>query len=119
MSSATILHLTTPAALRHLEETGAYAPASLATEGFIHFSTPRQVLEVAERLFAGRRDLVVLVVDAARVDREIRYENLEGGSEAYPHVYGPVPAAAIRRVVPLGVDAAGRFVLPADLALPD
>lgn len=45
--------------------------------------------------FAGIRGLVLLEIDLARCPAEVRWENLEGGSELFPHLYGPVPAAAV------------------------
>ena len=59
---------------------GSYAADSLATEGFIHCSTAQQVIATANRLFKGRRDLMLLSIDTDRVNAEIRHENLEGGA---------------------------------------
>lgn len=44
-----------------------------------------------------------------------RYENLEGGDEPFPHVYGAIELAAVIRVWPFRPDRDGRFELPADL----
>ena len=45
--------------------------------------------------FAGRTGLVLLELDLGRVPAEVRWENLEGGREPFPHVYGPVPVSAV------------------------
>ena len=45
--------------------------------------------------FSGVRGLVLLEIDLARVPGEVRWENLEGGSELFPHLYGPLPASAV------------------------
>jgi uncharacterized protein (DUF952 family)/GNAT superfamily N-acetyltransferase len=80
---ATLLHLTTPAEWRTALRTGALAPPSLAEVGFVHLSTADQVAIPADRLFAGRRDLLLLAVDAATVGCEIRYEpGVHGGPAA-------------------------------------
>lgn len=104
-----LLHITTAAQWAEALVNGAYAADSLATEGFIHCSRPRQVTWVANQRFVGRRDLVVLHVDSAKLQSEVRYENLEGGVELFPHVYGPIPAAAIVRVTAMVPGDDGRF----------
>lgn len=91
----TILHITS-------REAWAVAQAadSLASEGFIHCSDPRQVAWVANRRFRGRHDLVLLHIDATRLGCEVVYENLEGGHDLFPHVYGAIPVAAVVHVEP-------------------
>lgn len=101
MSSETILHITTPALWAEAQAAGAYTADSLATEGFIHCSTPEQVMWVAAQRFQGRTDMIVLHIDPAKIDSDIRYENLEGGTRLFPHVYGAIPCAAVTGVTPL------------------
>lgn len=45
--------------------------------------------------FAGVRDLLLLEIDLERISADVRWENLEGGSEPFPHIYGPLPLAAV------------------------
>ena len=45
-------------------------------------------------------DLVLLVIDPARVDAEIRYERPDGAAERFPHIYGPLRVDAVVAVVP-------------------
>ena len=104
-----ILHLTTASAWDEAVQDGVYKADSLASEGFIHCSTPQQVIPVANRLFRNRHDLVLLQIDTAHVDAAIRYENLEGGTELYPHIYGPLPVSAVVRATPFPPDADGAF----------
>ena len=40
----------------------------------------------------------------ARVRAEIRHENLEGGDEAFPHIYGPLNADFIAEVKTYGTE---------------
>ncbi|MBM7805463.1 uncharacterized protein (DUF952 family)/ribosomal protein S18 acetylase RimI-like enzyme [Geodermatophilus bullaregiensis] len=85
-----LLHLCEPAAWRAALTTGQLRPPSEA--GFVHLSHPDQVHQPAERLFPGRRDLVLLVVDPARLADPVREE---------PAVLpGPLPTAAVVAVVP-------------------
>src|SRR5262249_53737873 len=53
---------------------GAYRAASLDAEGFIHCSTAAQVVVVANAFYRGRRDLVLLRIDADRVRCPVRFE---------------------------------------------
>ena len=80
---------------------GAYRPALFETEGFVHCSEPEQVEAVANRLFRERTDLVLLLIDEERLAAPVRRENLEGGEERFPHVYGPIEREApIRSMQP-------------------
>jgi uncharacterized protein (DUF952 family) len=107
-----LFHIAPEAAWQAARQAGRYEAPSLAGEGFIHCSTREQVLEVANRLFRGRADLLLLAVDPGRVPARIRYENLEGGQVAYPHVYGPLPLAAVERVLPFPARPDGGFDWP-------
>ena len=68
---------------------------SLAEEGYIHCSFPEQVTATADRYYAGRDDVVVLVVEVDRLAAEVRVEDLGGTGVEFPHVYGPIPIAAV------------------------
>jgi uncharacterized protein (DUF952 family) len=77
-----------------------YRPPSLAAEGFIHCSEGEaQALAVAERLFAGQTDLLLLEIDTGGLGSEVRYEPGALGG-LYPHIYGPLENAAVRRPLP-------------------
>jgi uncharacterized protein (DUF952 family)/GNAT superfamily N-acetyltransferase len=103
VSSSVLLHLTTPPEWRAALTAGALTPPSLTDAGFVHLSTPEQVHLPAQRLFAGRRDVVLLVVDPARLPDPVRVEPGVPGDPAgmrFPHLYGPLPTAAVVGVVP-------------------
>jgi uncharacterized protein (DUF952 family) len=107
-----LLHITTAAAWARAQEAGAYTADSLDSEGFIHCSERQQVVWVANTRFRGRMDLVLLHIDPSRLDAAVRYENLEGGHELFPHVYGPIPVSAVIEVVPFVPSADGSFGPP-------
>ncbi|MFW0784813.1 DUF952 domain-containing protein [Gordonia sp. CPCC 206044] len=91
------------------------APASLAEVGFVHLSTPEQVHLPANRLFAGRDDVVLLVLDQDRLPDEIRWEPGVPGdpdSMRFPHLYAPLPLAAVTDVRPYRPGADGSFMPP-------
>ena len=94
---------------------GSYTADSLATEGFIHCSTAQQVIATANRIFKGRSDLVLLCVDTTKVKVEIRYENLEGGKDLFPHIYGALEIAAVIAVHDFPPRDDGSFELPSAL----
>ncbi|HZB51415.1 MAG TPA: DUF952 domain-containing protein [Mycobacteriales bacterium] len=82
---------------------------TLAEVGFIHCSQRHQVRGVADAVFGGADDLVLLTIDPERVPVPIRFEGPD-----YPHIYGPLPADAVVAVTPVQRDATGRLVLPTD-----
>lgn len=91
---------------------GAYRTGSLEREGFIHCSDADQVSEVANRLFRGRTDLVLLFVDADRLRAPVRREVVADPPGAvFPHVYGPIEPNAVFEVGALTPGVDGRFAV--------
>ncbi|WP_031479512.1 DUF952 domain-containing protein [Streptomyces bicolor] len=102
-----ILHITERRLWDQARERGAYAMSTrgrtLQEEGFIHCSTRAQLPAVAAFLYGsydGPDELVVLVVDPARLGVPLRYEAPKPGGEEFPHVYGPIPVTAVVDVEP-------------------
>ena len=113
--AAPLLHLATPAEWRAALTAGVIAPPSLAEVGFVHLSTPEQVALPAGRLFPGRTDLVLLVLDPDRIGVPVRFEPgvpTDPASMRFPHAYGPVPAAAVLAVLPYRPRPDGGFDAP-------
>jgi uncharacterized protein (DUF952 family) len=92
---------------------GFYRPEMFPSEGFVHCSTRDQVIRVAEIWFPGQTGLVLLCLDTEKLSAEIRYENLEGGQELFPHIYGEVNTNAVVEVAEFEPGADGYFALPA------
>ena len=67
-------------------------------EAFVHLSRPEQLHVPANLFYAGRRDLIVLAVDPARLTAEVK---VEGG---FPHLYGPLLPDAVFDVLPFSPD---------------
>ncbi|MEV4544198.1 DUF952 domain-containing protein [Micromonospora echinaurantiaca] len=63
-------------------------------DGFVHLSAADQVVETARRHFAGVTGLTLLTVDPARLGDALRWEPSRGG-QLFPHLYGPLPVAAV------------------------
>ena len=104
-----LYHITTRQEARAAESAGIYEPVAFAREGFIHCSYAHQVLAVGNRIFRGRRELVLLEIDPALLGCKVVDENLEGGSELYPHIYGRLGMSAVVRIVAFPCDPDGRF----------
>ena len=107
-----ILHIAQRNAWDKAKALRSYQGDTLESEGYMHCSTPEQLIPVANRLFRGRTDLVLLCIDRPKVEAEIRDENLEGGSTLFPHIYGPLNINAVIDVFDFTPQADGSFVLP-------
>jgi uncharacterized protein (DUF952 family) len=102
-----IVHITERSLWEAALKSGTYETSTrgrtLQQEGFIHFSTRPQLPRIAAFLYAdyeGPDELVVLVVDPARLDVPLRYEAMPPDGEEFPHVYGPIPVEAVVAVEP-------------------
>jgi uncharacterized protein (DUF952 family) len=98
-----------------------YQTESLVTEGFIHCSTPEQVLPVANAVFKGQSDLVLLVIDPQKLTFPLKYEapvqTLTANPEQeiqqrFPHLYGPLNRDAVIKVISFTPLKDGTFTLP-------
>ncbi len=96
---------------------GPYRPEMYPVDGFVHCSTEDQVVKVADTRFRDQKGLVLLCIDPDKVTAEIRYENLEGGRELFPHIYGEIDTDAVVQVAEFEPGIDGHFALPAILAL--
>jgi uncharacterized protein (DUF952 family) len=102
-----IVHICARKTWQSARDAGVYTADTLASEGFIHFSRPDQVLDVANRFYTRQAGLVILWVAPERLDAEIRWESSDG--DTFPHVYGPLNLDAVLAVTEFAADAAGTF----------
>ena len=111
MSDDVFFHLVPGAYYRDCDASAPYKPATFLDEGFIHCTDGLDnVTAVGNRYYKDDlRMYVVLVIDRAKVQPEIRYEDPE---RIYPHIYGPLNRDAIREVLPLMRSPGGAFVRP-------
>ncbi len=115
MSDQPIFHMCRREEWEEAAASGRYHGSSQdRADGFIHFSTAAQIVESAARHRAGQAGLVLLAVEPAALGPALKWEESRGG-QLFPHLYGALPASAVRwvRDLPLGPD--GRHVFP-DLA---
>ena len=107
-----IYHLTSREGWAAGQAAGEYAAPSLADEGFIHCSGDEdQTLRVAQRLYAGLADLLVLDVETGKLNAEVKREISARSGEMYPHVYGTINLDAVVRVRELALDSEGKHTI--------
>ena len=112
----TLIYKICDAALwRDAERVGYFAGTGIdLKDGYIHFSARDQVAETASKHFAGRRNLLLIAVDADALGAALKWEVSRGGAR-FPHLYGTLPTSAVRFIKPMALDDIGQPVLP-DLA---
>lgn len=87
--------------LLHVARAGDWAAAqadgtyAIPDGDFIHLCRPEQLAGVLERFYAGAAGLVLLRVDGAGLD--VRVEAAGDGAGEFPHLYAPLPVAAVTR----------------------
>lgn len=113
----TIYHITSADEAKAAALAGFYAPKAFESEGFIHCSYLQQVVAVANRIFAGREELVLFEIDRASLSCDVIDENLEGGTELFPHIYGRLPMAAVVAIFEFPCGALRQFDLPHPLKM--
>ncbi|MDX1935164.1 MAG: DUF952 domain-containing protein [Capsulimonadales bacterium] len=106
-----LLHIVDRSAWERAAVTGEYRADSLETEGFVHLSTPEQVLLPANRFYRGRTGLVLLVIDSARLTAPLRFEAVPGHG-TFPHLFGPLNTNAVLSILTFEPDENGTFFLP-------
>ena len=114
-----IFHITTNREWKEAQRRGKYTAPSLQTDGFIHCSTEKQVLHVANAFYHGQNDLVLLELDEEKIEPEIKWEAPAGppapgisDSDKFPHIFGPINLTAVASVLDLEPDSSGLFIFP-------
>jgi uncharacterized protein (DUF952 family) len=99
--SRLILHITTAPEWAAAQTAGEYRAPSLETEGFIHCSTPAQVVHVGDWFYRDIADLLLLCIDADALASKVLWEaSADAFAGEFPHVYGPIELDAVRAAVP-------------------
>ena len=75
-------------------EAGAYEGSAVdLADAYIHFSEAGQLRETARKHYAGQDDLVLVTIDADRLDPQPVWEPSRGGA-LFPHLYYALPVSA-------------------------
>lgn len=92
---------------------GSYQAESLSTVGFIHCSPADQLHHSANLFGGGRDDLVVLEIAEPLLSPPAVWEDGDPphpDGRQFPHVYGPIPVAAVVSVRDFPRAADGTFL---------
>jgi len=114
-----VYHLLPKADWEGAQDAGVYQPVNFASDGFIHCSKVDQVIKVANAYYSGESDLYLLTIAVDKVNAEIRYEDLLGEGEKFPHICSPLELKAVVAVSALEEDEQGQFILPTGLSAVD
>jgi uncharacterized protein (DUF952 family) len=72
---------------------------TLAEAGFIHCCYNNQIRGVLQRFYGEVTEpMCLLAIDPDRLPTPVVAENLDGGEELFPHIYGPIPISAVTEV---------------------
>lgn len=90
------------------------APVDIA-DGFVHFSTSKQVQETLSKWFHGAKGCVLVAVDGEDFGLDLKWEVSRGGDH-FPHVYADVREHHVRSIWPLDeFDADGAPLAPGEV----
>jgi uncharacterized protein (DUF952 family) len=111
-----IYHIATAGDWYRAVKEGEYTTSSLgrtlAEVGFLHASSAGQVNWVANSFYQGVADeLMLLVIDTARLASPLRYEDVPGWDEPFPHIYGPLNPDAVLEAMPLQPGPDGTYAI--------
>ena len=118
MTAPAIFHIARATDWDDAQPTGEYCVSTLGRtleeEGFIHCSSDAAQGATVLRNYYARVEepLVVLTIGTERVPCEIRYEVPDGASDAFPHIYGPLPVDAVVAIAPVPRTDDGRPTWP-------
>lgn len=90
-----IFHLVPEKVWKTSKQDSRYTPQSIESQGFIYCATGNQAEQVANRLYKGERRILLLVINTALVEPEIKYEEDAQTGQKFPHIYGPLNSDAI------------------------
>jgi uncharacterized protein (DUF952 family) len=110
-----ILHICPRDVWTAAQAAGTYEGDTLASQGYIHCSTPELVHVPATLRFRGRRDLILLEIDESRLPVAVTWE--QGDPPApdgrlFPHLYSALPVGAVIAVHDYPPNADGSFSPP-------
>lgn len=107
-----IFHITRSSTWNQAINAGFYIPVEFERDNFIHCSTETQVLPVADRYYANETHLVLLKINVQTLTSPVTYENLEGGNELFPHIYGVLNLDSVEEAKKLIMNADGHYIFP-------
>jgi len=110
-----IYHITEQHLIKTYKNDGYFECDSLKKEGFIHCSLKNQLLPVANHLFKGKHNLVIVCIDENKLNTKIIFEDLYNDGECFPHIYGKINSEAIDKIINFFPEKDGTYKLPNEL----
>lgn len=111
----TIIHIIGRTEWDSIKDKKSYTTNDFEIDGFVHCSNVDQVVRVANFLFKGVNDLVLLVIDSDNVTSNVVWEDLYNANEEFPHIYGELNLDAVIDVIEFPINDEGLYELPSAL----
>ena len=115
MKEEFIFHIADKNEWKESKEKGEYIHASLSLEGFIHCSKKTQLIQVSNTFFKGNKNLLLLKIEAKKIESRLEYDFVEEMKEYFPHIYGPLNLNAVVQEITFSPLENGEFALPSEL----
>ncbi len=95
MADRIVYKIMSAAELLSMQRAGVFMGSAVdIADGFIHLSAADQVASTWDKHFGGADDLMLVGVDLSLLRDTVRWEPARGG-QLFPHIYGPLPVAAV------------------------
>jgi uncharacterized protein (DUF952 family) len=90
-----IYHIATQTDWLQAQQSGNYAPAAFATEGFIHACKGEQIESVLTRHFYNATGLIILHIEERKLLTPHTFVYVDSVKDEFPHIFGPVNIDAV------------------------
>ncbi len=93
------------------KSTGQFSGAPIdIQDGYIHFSSAKQVVETVTKHFAGVDNLVLLSIDESELGNNLKWE-ASRNNDLFPHLYGVLNTSHVHleEDLPIGPDGTHQF----------
>ena len=112
MKNRWVYHLSRKKDLDASSKVDFYIPSAEDTnDGFVHFSTAKQLAISAKKHRNGEKDIFLVEVDANLIVDDLKWEPARNG-EYFPHLYGPFLKKYVTRLTAIPIDDSGTHLLP-------
>ena len=112
MKNRWIYHLSRKEDLDASSRLNFYIPsAEDKNDGFVHFSTAKQLAISAKKHRNGEKDIFLVEVDAHLIVDDLKWEPARN-NEYFPHLYGPFLKKYVTQLTAIPIDSSGNHLLP-------
>lgn len=114
----TLYHIAKTEDWEQAKKNGVYEVSTLGKGleeiGFIHLSFKSQVKMVADFIYKGMGNLVLLKINPEKLTAEVKVEEIEGSDEKFPHLYGALNLSAVEEIIEFMPQKDGTFLPVSD-----